>query len=578
MIREPQQFLQDVFFTYGSQASYTFFPEILAWILGYFHPAETFLTLTLLGLCVFTGASYVLIRTLFPSGERFYALLAVLILPGGYGSHLIFSYAEPFFSGRSIAEPLVLASMAAWLSHRRWMAVTCWVMAASMHPLQALTLLVLAFSILVAQNQRWWHLLWLALPLVGLGLLDIAPFDQLITRQDPEWRNWISVRTPQVFVSSWQYAAWGSWLTDIFLGWLIVQHASGNLQRIARGAVIATILGMLATLVLADGLASVLSTGIQLWRTQWLLHWLAMVSIPMLIAAHCPAGIVLSPRTALLLATIAYGIPMASSGPSPLAVLGLIPLYLAWPWLPAHVSPWMMRFLRFFPWLALILGLVKYLQGIWNTYTHMDSVQEAILTLTGYPLVAGLFLYTGIRLWASIKRGRIIFIIILIFSLIQIVDLWDRRSPWTKNMESIQYSADFFGDVITPGAQVFWEDELLGVWLVLRRPSFLNTLQSSGIAFNRSTAAEIVRREKILSVLFLQKQICKFFDAFNGSNECTVDEERITEVCNDDGPDYMVLMTKLSIPPRSTRQVSIDHEKEVKNTYYLYKCTDFKSE
>ena len=60
---------------------------------------------------------------------------------------MIFGYAEPFFSGRSIAEPLLLACLAAWLARRRWLAATCWALAASIHPLQALALLALAFGI-----------------------------------------------------------------------------------------------------------------------------------------------------------------------------------------------------------------------------------------------------------------------------------------------------------------------------------------------------------------------------------------------------------------------------------------------
>ena len=125
LVREPQQFSQDLFFAYGSQSQYTFFPEVIAWLLQYFRPSEIFLTLTLVGIFSFAAASFLLLRQLFVSGQNFYALLAILILPAGYGGHLIFSYSEPFFSGRSIAEPLVLAALAAWLAHRRGISVFC---------------------------------------------------------------------------------------------------------------------------------------------------------------------------------------------------------------------------------------------------------------------------------------------------------------------------------------------------------------------------------------------------------------------------------------------------------------------
>ena len=579
LVREPQQFAHDLFFAYGSQSKYTFFPEITAWLLGYFRPAEIFLILTLLGLCAFAAASFALTRALFAREQRFYALLALLILPTGYGGHLIFSYAEPFFSGRSVAEPLVLAAIAAWLANRRWFATLCWLLAASIHPLQALTVPMLVFGVLVWQDRRWWHLLWLAIPIVGLGWMGIAPFDQLLTRQDPQWHGWIAERTPQVFITSWQYEAWGYWLTDIFLGWLVVQHATGRLQLLMRGAIIATVLGMLATLVFADGLGLVLPTGLQLWRAQWLLHWLTMASVPLLLVTHWRSDRGFSPRFALLLVIVVYGVPLGAIAPSALAVLGLIPLYLAWPHLTGVTSPWLMSTLRGFVWLMVVLGLAKYAQGVWTIYVRMEGVREAVrpeFMLVSYPLVAGVLVYVGLLAWDRVKRWRMVLIAVLLLAVFHAADVWDRRNQWTRHIESAQYSPNLFGVPLAPTAQVFWEEELLAPWLILHRPHFINAQQAAGVAFNRGTAAEVERRWKLLSVFDMQKQICKLLNGLSGNEACVVDDEQIALLCADRArPDYFVLTNRLKSTPQGKWSI-IGGSKGDKNiTYYLYDCKNF---
>lgn len=579
LVREPQQFSQDLFFAYGSQSQYTFFPEVIAWLLQYFRPSEIFLTLTLVGIFSFAAASFLLLRQLFVSGQNFYALLAILILPAGYGGHLIFSYSEPFFSGRSIAEPLVLAALAAWLAHRRGISVFCWILAAIIHPLQALSLVMLGFGVLVWNNKRWWHLLWLLIPVVGLSVLGIAPFDQLIRRHDPWWHQQIAELTPQVFVSSWQYEAWGYWLTDIFLGWLVVQRCTGALALVMRGAMLATVLGMLSTLVFADIYGSILVTGLQLWRAQWLLHWLAMASVPFLFITQWRLDGGFSPRMALLCAIVLYGVPLGSIAPSSLAILAMIPLYLAWPRLGQKTSPWLMQTLSMFAWLTLFLGLAKYAQGVWIIYARVDGVREAMrpeFMLASYPLISGMLIYAGFMAWKYHKKLHIMVVVFLLFAVAHAIDVWDRRSLWTKNIESAQYSQDLFGVSLESGAQVFWEKELLASWLILNRPSFVNSQQAAGISFNRGTAVEVVRRQKMFDVISMQSQICALLNSLNKNNECSVDEVQVDVLCtHGDGPDYLVLTSQLQVAPRGVWSIlgGVDGKRSI--DYYLYRCADF---
>ncbi len=584
LLRAPEQLAQDLFFAYGSQSQYTFFPELIAWLLGYFRPSEIFLTLTLFSLCAFAASSFSLIRTLFVGREQFYALLAVLILPTGYGSHLIFSYAEPFFSGRSIAEPLLLATIAAWLAGHRKLAALCWLLAATIHPLQALVIPMLGFSTLIWMDKRWWHLLWLILPVLGLAWIGVKPFNQLVIPYDSEWYGWVIERTPHVFLSAWKYQAWGYWLTDIFLGWLLVQYSTGRLQLLARSAIMATIFGMLATLVLADILGLVLPTGLQLWRAQWFLHWLVMASAAWLLIADWRINQGPTPRWALLVAVIVYGSPIRAIVPSSLAVLCLIPLYLAWPYFEKKVATWLMQILRVFAWLILVLGLAKYSQGVWAIYMQMDGEREAVrpeFMLVTYPLVAGLLVCAGIFFWSYAKRWRIFFLAILMLALIHAVDVWDRRNKWTRYIEAAQYSPQIFGVDFPTAAQVFWDDEVLAPWLILQRPQFTSSQQSAGIAFNRGTAVEAVRREKLFALFEMQKQICKVFNNLNevstatNIESCVIDNKEVAKICASVGPDYFILTEPLKMKERGTWSIVGGPKGSEKITYYLYSCTDF---
>jgi len=580
LIREPQQFASDLFFAYGSQSRYTFFPEVVAWLLGYFRPAETFLALTFLSLLAFAATSYVLIRVTFPKVQHFYALLALLILPGGYGGQMVFGYAEPFFTGRSIAEPLVLVSIAAWITRRRTAAVVLWLLAASIHPLQALSLAALVFGVLISKNKRWWHLLWLVLPLLALGFLGFSPFDKLLVQQGAEWHAWIAERTPQVFISSWSYQTWGYWLTDIFLGWLVIQYAPGYLRTLAKGAIVATVLGMLATLVFADFLELVLPTGLQLWRAQWILHWVSMACVPLLFLHHWNAAEKYSrSRAVLLLGIVMYGAPLGAIAPSSLISLGLMAFYFSWPLLAQHMSVGLMRLISNFPWFVLFLGVVKYIQGVWGIFTKMAGAREAIrpeFMLMTHPLITASILFVGVFLWRTQVRARIFLTIALVFVLVGVLGSWDRRMQWTKNIESQQYSSDIFGFELPPGAQIFWENDLLPAWLVLGRPSFKNSEQYGGISFNHETAVEIIRREKFFEIFDVQKQICNVANSLNSDESCQVDVDVIKDIClHPGGPDYMVLSNRISIPPQGTWSMLGGIKGDRYISYYIYKCSSF---
>lgn len=580
LLNEPQ-LAQDLFFAYGSQSQYTLFPELIARLLQIFRPSELFRALTLCSLVAFTLASWALIKTLFAVPFRLWALLGVLLLPMGYGPYGIFSYGEPFFTGRSLAEPLVLASIAAWFASRHVLASLCWIAALLLHPLQAMVVPALVFSALVWRDRRWCHLLWLVVPLAVAVVLDVAHLGRFALRMDPQWAEWVKEYTPQVFISSWDFRAWGYLLTDIFLGWLVVRHTTGKLRQLAISAIMATILGLLAALVLADGLRLALAAGAQLWRVQWLLHWLAMACVPWLLALQWRAPDTgKHTRWALLLCIVAMGTRVGGQAPSPLVALLLIPVYLQWPRLQALVStPRLLPAIHLFPWLLLLSATLKYAAGIWQTFKNVGYVYQAArpeFMLVSNPLVSGALLSVIVLFWLRVDRARILIMVFGMLALVYAGTVWDRRSQWTQYIESAEYSPNLFGVKLDDDAQVFWEDETLAPWIILRRPQYFGQEQTAGVVFNRKAAAELIDRNGLLGMINFQKQICKLMNGFSSNGECTPDESLYAEICaSANPPKYLVLTFKLRVAALGKWEIVGGRKGDQNINYYLYACSDF---
>jgi hypothetical protein len=73
-------------------------------------------------------------------------------------------------------------------------------------------------------------------------------------------------------------------------------------------------------------------------------------------------------------------------------------------------------------------------------------------------------------------------------------------TSWTTREFPPQQLARFAGfrERIAPGAEVFWPESPVAVWVLLQRPSYLSVIQTSGMVFSRRTALELERRADAL--------------------------------------------------------------------------------
>jgi len=580
---KPEQFGQDLFFAYGSQAQYTIFPQLIAWLLTRFNPPDLFLALTLLGRFFFLLASFILIRQLLPEKHHFWALPALLIMPPQYGGFMILSYGEAFLTGRTFAEPLVLLALAAFLQRRWAVALALWLLAALIHPLQALPVLLLAWFWFVRTNWRWLYLLAPLIIAVILGFSGITPFTKITAQFDPEWYEWVSGANRMVFITQWHLGDWCRLLIDLFLVWQVRESTTGRLRNLCSLLLLGTVTACALSALLADVLKMSLPAGLQIWRIQWLLHWLAVASLPFLLYELYLSGKPERLRLFLLI-TIASLSAMVVESVSPWAILILIALFILWPKIHKSVSPTLVRLLMVGLVLTLAFAAAKHvfftirnyisLNADWDQY-HID------LAILSHQLLVGGLVTIGLWFWQKTeKKGHTVIVFLLAAWVVVAAWNWDRRNNWALSFEAVDFNTSVFGVELRPGAQVFWEDELLAPWLVLNRPSYFSTPQSAGFLFNRETGREAHVRQEIMQRLEFQTTLCNVMNGISKSNDtCMIDDDLVEQTCKQaEGQlDYLVLRNKLKRGILGSWHRPFLDENKRPVTYYLYQCKDFPS-
>lgn len=574
----PSEFSSDLFFAYGSQAQFTFFPRLMAPALAVFTPEHLSICLTLAGLVAFLAASYALLRTLVAERHRYWALIALIGMPAGYGAFGVFSYAEPFATGRTFAEPLVLLALLFLLRERLVLAAVLLAAAASLHPLQAAPGIVLAWVYLATKRPLLWHLAWLTAPAIALAYLGVGPFPQLLQIHDAEWLSWITEPNRHVFLTQWPLSAWTSLATDVFILWIGRRMADAKFAALMRAALLGGLICFAAALVLGDVLHLALATGLQLWRFHWLMHWLAMASIPIVLLRLWTSE---SDRLHILMfiAVAVLGAPVGKFGAPPAALI-CIALYFAWPGLRDKLRPAYHKALMFGLALAILLAYFKFAYVVMLGHTvDVRHVLYGLIIVTLHPLPFAATMGLGAATWARAGTwARNALLLLLCITLLISASLWDRRSNWSKYVEQSTPKSSPFSVALRPGSQVYWIGELLTPWLVLRRASYWSGHQEAGLLFNRGTAQEANRREKIFGLLEFQGSICSLLNNLSNDQEkCAPDEEVVRGICMEAGHqlDYIVLPQKLKYGVLGTWTIPKLDSLDRPVTYYLYQCGDF---
>lgn len=584
---DPDIFNGDLFFIAGSQADFTLFPQIIALFLRVFEPGDVFLWGSLAGRIVFYVASWYLVRHLFAPDWRWSALLVLIIMPTRYGPYSIFAYAEPFLTSRPWAEAVSLFALGLLVQRRTLAALVCLALAGVLHPLQGLAAAMVGWCWLVAIDRRWLWALLAVVPVALLGLAGIKPFNGLFATIDYDWWELIYEASGQIYLASWETRDWCLVIGDFYLLYLLYQRLDegDRLRQFCTAVLAALAIGMASTAILADLSQLVLPTGLQLWRVLWLAHWLVVASLPWLIWDQWRRGGRDMVATVLLVAIAVLGASIARTT-LPWAVLGVIPLHMAWP----HVAHKVSRPVRWFTLagLAGVLGIAifRYMFRAWIVFVENGSDWERVrqdVVVISYPLIIAAIVVVLTWIFSRVgKRGSAALGGLSLAFLVGALGVWDSRSPWSRTMEYSRGN-NVFGYEIPRAASVYWyqsEPSPLGPWLVLNRANYFSIFQMSGQMFNRETSMAGVQRRLQSDPVQTQGTMCSFLEALNDKpGSCWISEAALEYLCTPykdvPAPDFFVLPFKQ--PADALGEWSATHPRtgELLATFYLYSCRDW---
>lgn len=564
------QLAGDLFFKYGSQARFTLLPQALGLVIQLGATGFTLMALTAASLLAFFAASALLLWRLLPATLIPYSLAAVAVLPSFYGIGTAFSYAEPFFTGRSIAEPLCLIAIALVLDGRRVAITVAFALlatAAAAHPLPTLPASAIVLLVLIGQDRRW---IALALPLVvGAAVCAMVPGTRAgaLMQLDPLWLGPLQRNSPMLFIGR---AGRGDLLniaTDFFLVIEGIRRApTVHFRSFARATLTVAAAGLLVDLILVDLLHLAWPAALQFWRALWLLHWLAIAAVPVLVWQLWRQQPGQKARIVVLFATGAAGLaPSAASD----AVIGLMAIYWLWPRLfrgsLAQLESAAALIIACAGIALLLHGGTPFVARAPNDTPRASEFTALVVPLLLAALFPAVIASAHSRM---LKTGILLFLSCALFFAFR---SWDRRTPEVVAIEETDPQSLSLG--IPLDATVQWIGSLTPTWALLRRASYFNPQQAAGSVFNRGTALEAERRRRIVNSLRKASgepcQLAPEIDS--GISRCLPDALALETLCNRAWPDldYVVLDYHLQGQTGDTWTLK---NGAFKKTYSIYNC------
>ncbi|MEP6501976.1 MAG: hypothetical protein ABJD97_01490 [Betaproteobacteria bacterium] len=568
----------DLFFLSNSQDNYSAFSTLFAPVLHAFG-LSTAEIVVLLGLhALFLFAAWQLTAGL-STTVRWIALALALVLPHFYASEHRFSYAEPFLTARTLAEPFALLAIAASLrGHRVW-AVLALVVAALSHPLIALPAWLVVWRLWGDKDERWnWGAL-VVVPLLALAALGIGPLGGLLHRYDLDW--WLGVQrtSPFIFIANWDLVAFQQLAFDIGLLWLCGRDTITPLGRLARASSAVAIGCLIVTMLGVDLAHNVLITQLQLWRASWIAHLVAQLSMgPLLVRLWDRNDKGRLAVFLVLLAAIAIGATVKTGW-----IIGVAALVSVRFSESRHVVG---RGLMRIGIAACVLGMVA-VSGVqvasYHDQVHMGAASGLLVgrdSAIPVALTALMLALALVGLWPlarpsarSAAIGAATGVAVLALGVWQ----WDQRTDWARFVEQHQGQPHPFQAAIPARAQVYWPDDLLASWALLGRSSFYTQAQAAAAPFSRETSIATTARVKAVTPLLVQTDVCRSLIEMGLSDttasECKPSDVAVIDVCHltAHGPDFIVLDSPLQAPPVARWHYQ-PSDSSPPTDYLLYDC------
>lgn len=557
--RNPAAVGEDVFLRYGSQDRYTLWSPIYARVGAWLGVEAAAALLTLLSqLSLLTGA-YVLARTVLPRTAALFGIAVLIAIPGSYGPDRIFTCIEPFLTPRMAAEALTLASLAAALASRPVASVALLLAAALLHPVMAAAGIAVLLCLEVAIPRPRLAAMLVAAGIVCIGLGPWARFDAA-------WLSLLENRSPYLFLSGWDLDDWSrAAVTLATLGVAAVTLENPRARALALAVVLAVLGGFALTAIACDLWRRVLFTQLQPWRFEWVGTVVAAVLLPALLGRlwtrHVPG------RTAAMLLVAAW--LFAANAYALVAAVAALAAVTTMHRLKPGEARWLL-------WGA---GALLALAATWRIASNLEFMEAHYVELST-PLWLrrtmsfardGAVPVALVALVCWLDRRRVGRIAVPVTGALALALCCVLAPPtwraWTTRDYPPTEVARFavFRARIPPGAQVFWPEAPLAVWLLLERPSWLSVIQTSGLVFSRSGALELNRRAEQLKAAVAPET----FMVWNPLGMAVrLSSGQLTAACASGAFQFLVTPVDLGKPPLAT----IPSDGATARQIRLYRC------
>ncbi|MEW2972523.1 hypothetical protein AB1A96_11335, partial [Pseudomonas juntendi] len=138
----------------------------------------------------------------------------------------------------------------------------------------------------------------------------------------------------------------------------------------------------------------------------WVVHWFAMAGLPWVLWDQWQRQPKDWVAIILMVAIVGTGASVSRTT-LPWAVLGLIPLSIAWPYVSAKVGRTIKGFMLVGLIAILVVALFRYQFSAWLVFKALGSSLERVrqdVVILGYPLIAGSFV--ALLAWIYTRSGR----------------------------------------------------------------------------------------------------------------------------------------------------------------------------
>lgn len=489
---DPSAFRHDLFFAFGSQDDYSLFGRIHAWLTGLLGPGRAALLLLVTAHLVWALAAYAIARQWLSGLFLWIGLALVFALPRDYGAQGglhqgLFHYAENFLTARSWAEALVLAGIAASLRGHRWTALAALAAGFLCHPIIALPGVVFFVVFHAQPGARQVALLALAAAAAAFALPGM----------DADWLAIVRHRAPFVLLDSWE---WGELVEPFTWIGILLAAATATALPIRRACLSLALTVATGFYLALLGVATHATLLIQAqpWRSLWLIKVAALLALTEMIARRWHR----SAADRWLLAGLIAAAMTANTLGGPVALLLAGMARFGWRngappglprWLPL-VGGTTLALVLLESALALLQQLAylaERLQEWANPASHMPPGDPAAF-LQG-PLAILLPVGLALLLRAHFRYPKAAVLATLLCLAVSAAG-WYRANDM---LQTTLYSAvpqRPFDELIARNDTVYWQNNFLYTWFLLRQGNYASKQQSVGVVFSRATAMESTRR------------------------------------------------------------------------------------